>query len=367
MTVMAGAVLLAYLLSSTQVRERHQYQPSAPKGDVVVRVDGAEPRDVTGQSATAAATARVARVLGATRAAVYTDLQAAAPGHAAEETGPLSVRDSCAVSSSSPDGSGACAIGQVAAGDTSIIDVAAGRHVAEAAQVLAAGGAVVFQRGITPGGVVTVDAERPSDNSSTSTAYRLHALVIETPAYPELPAAVVAPATATRLGWVGVSTTGIVDPPKMPSRATQDRIAKLLGSSGMLYVERGYEKSYGVVLLALIVASGLVTAAGTSIAVALAMSEARADFATLSAVGAPPSRRRRQAMAQTAVVGVLGSVLGLALGSLVGVGVMGGSTSYPMTVPVRWLLEIAAAAPVLALLVAGVVSGGRLTLTRRPT
>jgi Flp pilus assembly protein TadG len=38
-----------------------------------------------------------------------------------------------------------------------------------------------------------------------------------------------------------------------------------------------------------------------------------------------------------------------------------------MTVPVRWLLEIAAAAPVLALLVAGVVSGGRLTLTRRPT
>jgi len=53
---------------------------------------------------------------------------------------------------------------------------------------------------------------------------------------------------------------------------------------------------------------------GTLTATFLALSDARPDLATLSAVGASPRRRRTIASAYALVVGLVGAVLGAAVG-----------------------------------------------------
>ena len=56
------------------------------------------------------------------------------------------------------------------------------------------------------------------------------------------------------------------------------------------------------------------------------MSEARPDLATLAAVGAPPRTRRYVAAAQSLVIGLLGTALGVALGFVPGLAV-----TWPLT------------------------------------
>ena len=78
------------------------------------------------------------------------------------------------------------------------------------------------------------------------------------------------------------------------------------------YVERGYERPDEalIVLLVLGALGGVLMLGGTLTATFLALSDARPDLATLSAVGAAPRARRRVAAAYALVVGVVGAVLG---------------------------------------------------------
>jgi hypothetical protein len=72
-------------------------------------------------------------------------------------------------------------------------------------------------------------------------------------------------------------------------------------------------------------------------------------------------------MAQAATVGGLGAVLGLALGALVGVALLQGSTTYPFSLPIGWLLLLVAVTIGLAVAVAGAATRSRVVLTRRLT
>jgi putative ABC transport system permease protein len=210
----------------------------------------------------------------------------------------------------------------------------------------------------------------------TDRAGRVHTTTIRLPAV-EVPggssmmadqySVVVSPATARERGWTLDPVEGIVRPDRLPSAATLDRLQRRLGDDAGVYAERGYHTRIGLALLALIGAAGVAAVAGTSIAVALAMAESRADMATLAAVGAPPARRRVAAMAQAGTVGGLGAALGLALGSLVGVALLQGSTTYPFSLPVGWLLLLLAMTVLLAVAVAGVATRSRVVLTRRLT
>ena len=65
---------------------------------------------------------------------------------------------------------------------------------------------------------------------------------------------------------------------------------------------------------------------GTLTATFLALSDARPDLATLSAVGASPRTRRGVAAAYAVSVGVVGAVLGAAVGFVPGIAI-----SYPLT------------------------------------
>ena len=66
---------------------------------------------------------------------------------------------------------------------------------------------------------------------------------------------------------------------------------------------------------------------GTLTATFLALSDARPDLATLSAVGASPRTRRGVAAAYAVVVGLVGALLGVVVGFIPGIAV-----SYPLTV-----------------------------------
>ena len=80
---------------------------------------------------------------------------------------------------------------------------------------------------------------------------------------------------------------------------------------------------------------GVLMLGGTLTATFLALSDARPDLATLSAVGATPRTRRGVAAAYALVVGFVGALLGAAVGFIPGIAI-----TYPLTStswgPVGW-------------------------------
>lgn len=181
--------------------------------------------------------------------------------------------------------------------------------------------------------------------------------------------------TAERLGLATLATD-IVVPPGKPaiSKAQQARVDEIvtgLMGFGEVYVERGYDDPVGTYLfLALGLIGGLIVLVGTSTSTALALDDAKADFATLAAIGARPATRRLTAMSQSVVIAVLGVAAGVAVGIVPGI-----ALTYPLTagsrgghlVDIPWELLgiVALAVPLLAILGAGVFTRSRLTLVRR--
>ena len=81
-----------------------------------------------------------------------------------------------------------------------------------------------------------------------------------------------------------------------------------------------------IIQLILAALGGILMLGGTLTATFLALSDARADLATLSAVGASPRTRRRVAAAYAGVIGVVGAALGAVVGFIPGVAV-----AFPLT------------------------------------
>jgi putative ABC transport system permease protein len=100
-------------------------------------------------------------------------------------------------------------------------------------------------------------------------------------------------------------------------------------------------------------------------AVGLAAAEGRADLATLGAVGADPRRRRRIAMAQAGVVGGLGCLLGLLLGTFIATLAHGGLLTRVWVVPWTLIGLAVVGVPMVAMLVAGTFTRSRLPMVRR--
>ena len=86
------------------------------------------------------------------------------------------------------------------------------------------------------------------------------------------------------------------------------------------------EESTRIVQLVLAGLGAVLMLGGTLTATFLALSDARPDLATLSAVGASPRKRRGIASAYAIVVGLVGAVVGAVVGFIPGVAI-----SYPLT------------------------------------
>ena len=255
---------------------------------------------------------------------------------------------------------------------------------AEADRVLADGRAVLFSGGRGGTDDVTVRTETWRDGMDQPEVE--HAGVIEAQLVawgesarrPAPTSAILPTALADDLGIDVVTTqlqlTGDLD------RATQTRLEESVqgaATGAYLYVERGYQRppEATIVLLVLGALGGVLMLGGTLTATFLALSDARPDLATLSAVGAAPRTRRRVAAAYAVVIGLVGAVLGAGVGFIPGVAISRplttaswfGSGEHGPFLDVPWLL-IATIVVVLPLLTAAVVwltARSRLPLVAR--
>ena len=219
-------------------------------------------------------------------------------------------------------------------------------------------------------GTGTSATEEPEERSS----HRLPVHHVVVPDGESAPSAAIVPASVVEDRDLPVSTydlrlTGDLD------RATETRIAEAVAGAfpdSHLYVERGYQRpdEAVIVLLVLAVLGGVLMLGGTLTATFLALSDARPDMATLSAVGAAPRTRRGVAASYALVIGFVGALLGAGVGFIPGVAISRPLTSMSESGPylaVPWLLIVAlvVALPLLTAGVVGLSARGRLPLVAR--
>jgi putative ABC transport system permease protein len=348
MTVLAGAVLVLFVVSSTDLRNRDVYSPVVPVGSIDLTIANSD--------SAAADTATALRTLAtATGGGVATQVSVATPPR-----GRLVADSGCA---DPGEFGGACPRVAIGVVDQAGLDLLTGGPDAAARKVYAAGGAVLL-----------------SDNAETRTRVDVlrpgHDVEVtlpggtpddDVPAYTGLPTVLISPQTAEANGWGLTPFTTVFTPRSVPTDEEVDRIRSQLPNLVGLYIERGYDSRYSIALLAILMATGIATLAGTSVAVALAMAESKADMGTLAAVGASPARKRLHAMGQAGTVAGLGTVHGLGRALFVALCTLAGSTFYPTSTPYRWLALAVLGVPALAVLIAGVFTRSKVTMTRRLT
>jgi putative ABC transport system permease protein len=201
------------------------------------------------------------------------------------------------------------------------------------------------------------------------------------------PAIAVAPVGALDETGASVSTAGLLlDARELSSREEDDlrEVVQGMSDNAYLYVERGYQNDNAtlIVLAILFTLGGVLMLGGTLTATFLALSDARPDLATLSAVGASPRTRRGVAAAYALVVGFVGALMGAAVGFIPGIAI-----TYPLTssswmpegldprgnelpshfVDVPWLmvLGLVVVLPLLTALIVGLTARSRLPLVAR--
>lgn len=254
------------------------------------------------------------------------------------------------------------------------------RERAEAA--LRAGGVVVFvSEDIAADEATVVARERGRDGGDPMRA-TVPAAVITVGPLDSAFRGVLSAEAATAVG-VEAETVGLVIDGAEVSEAQEQDVSEALAAISpalTFYVERGYRAPDEnlIIILVLGALGGLLMLGGTLTATFLSLSDARPDLATLSAVGASPRTRRAVASSYALVIGVVGAVLGAAVGFIPGVAV-----SFPLTnasyfqevdpslpshfLAIPWLLigSLVVALPVLTAVVVGLTTRSRLPLVAR--
>jgi putative ABC transport system permease protein len=367
----AGVVALGISTSSDQRESRELYQPVLAMGDATVSryvtYDGAPPTDW------ASVMTRVDRAglhAVALEGRSYdsdpnTYLSVRAPGEAAggPELAPYTY------------GGALSSDVLVSDGDLpALFDGVPGLDRTAARAVLAKGGAVVFAQ--SPGPSRVVLGRESTDDQGNEVAVRqvtVPALVVDT-GVGTVPVRAVLSSGAARAVGVQVGEVGLYLPHPRLSTDQQRNLDESLQSVGAtLYVERGYQPDTTTRLIRIIlfVLGAVLMLGGTLTATFLALADARPDLATLSAIGAAPRTRRAIAAAYALAVGLVGAVLGAAVGFVPGIAI-----SYPLTrngqetgpfIDVPWLmiLGLVIGLPLVVAAVVGLVARSRLPLTAR--
>ncbi|HLS49932.1 MAG TPA: ABC transporter permease [Actinomycetaceae bacterium] len=166
----------------------------------------------------------------------------------------------------------------------------------------------------------------------------------------------------------------VVPPAAIDQQAIDELNAALAAIDGGLGAATGEFHSDDGTLATTIIAGAatIVALIATGLAVGLATAETRPDLATLAALGASPSLRRRVAGAQAGVIVVIGTAVGaatgLALGWVLALWQRGGDMwgpDWPFIVPWPALALVLLAPPTLAIVGAMALTRSRLPLVRR--
>ncbi len=204
-----------------------------------------------------------------------------------------------------------------------------------AAAALRAGRPVVFTERPAPPDAVVVTAHLQTfatvgdGSEGTQRSVDLPATLIQVPPNSG-PQAVLSTRAAETLG-VQPALVGLVVDGTELTKAQEEAIsegATAISPSAYFRVERGFraEDSTRIIQLVLAGLGAVLMLGGTLTATFLALSDARPDLATLSAVGASPRRRRGIAAAYAVVVGLVGAVVGAVVGFIPGIAI-----SRPLT------------------------------------
>ncbi len=257
-----------------------------------------------------------------------------------------------------------------------------------ARSALAEGEVVLLSADPVPDGQVRLVRESYADDGAvrqigTSTQ---PAVAVRAPGSMQ-PARAVLPVSVAREAGLVVTTNALLVRGATIDRSAEDAIDEAvagLEENASLYVERGYQDdSTRVILLLLGSIGGVLVLGGTLTATFLALSDARPDFATMGAVGADPRTRRSVAAAYAGTIGLVGAVLGAAVGFIPGVAVTfpltgsswaepGATTEEGVPLPDRfldvpWLLVIGLVVvlPLVTAVVVGLTSRSRLPMVSR--
>jgi putative ABC transport system permease protein len=373
MIAVAGSIGLAYVLVGQTARDRADYYPAAGPGQVVVEAEAPD-RSSRETPAELLAAARATNAeLDAGRMLPVGEVLAP-PGKAPDDVvDGDSATEPAQVSAYSP-GAAVETLAFVGTAAPELIAALPDPASAAAARALRAGRLVVFDQPnerVRPGGGTAWQAGEAaliygSDTDRKAfTTLPVHRLRVAR-MYRNLPHVVMSPATAERHGLAVRLSAVVLSPADPPSQAAEDRAAATAASlGGRLTVERGFQPRPPTYLLGAIGATLLVTLAGVTIAVALSNAEGRPDLATLAAVGAQPWRRRGIMAAQAFLIGTLGCLLGIALGSFLGFATRVSTLAPSFVVPWPNLVATALAVPLLAAACAALFTGAKLPMIRR--
>jgi putative ABC transport system permease protein len=334
----AGVVALGIGGASDAAERRATYTPSGPMGAAVVTDPVARPDDWTTMRAAVAArlpAARVRPVLGVRDVFM----------RSGDAKGPVESIDlqlvssrSERMSSSSTSSLGASVLVGEQSLDTLGVDMS-DQERERAERILARGGAVMFAArdgGETEATVFKLAASELDSEPQRVDEWTVPVAIVTSPG-PVMPAlAVVSPDIAERAGLPVITTALVVDGIDIGNSTEDDLREAMAGISPVAYVsvERGFQdNSTRIVLLLLGCVGGVLVLGGTLTATFLALSDARPDFATMSAVGAAPRTRRFVAASYAATIGLVGAVLGAAVGFVPGIAI-----TYPLT-GTSWLPE----------------------------
>nr|WP_246298559.1 FtsX-like permease family protein [Nocardioides panaciterrulae] len=254
-----------------------------------------------------------------------------------------------------------------------------------AERALAAGGLVAFtDQGATDGPVrlrirISDDRGRRQGRPVRATVPATVVPIGNTEGEPQ---AVVSSALADRLGLrvvpVGLTVGGTDISAAEQEAATEGLAAVDDGAS--FYVERGYVPDSSTLIIEWILfgLGAVLMLGGTLTATFLALSDARPDLATLAAVGAAPRTRRGVAASYATFVGVVGALLGVAVGFIPGVAITypltgadwspggaGAGAAHFLDVPWLLVLGLVVALPLLTAAVVGLCVRSRLPLVAR--
>ncbi len=207
---------------------------------------------------------------------------------------------------------------------------------ARASAALRDGGLVLFTTSAVPAGTDRARAmvqtnETVGDGSAgQERQVTLPATFVRIEGNALTPQAVASSTAARSLGipvtQVGLLVGGVGITPAEEEAITEGVSA--ISPAASFSIERGYraEDETRIVQLILAALGAVLMLGGTLTATFLALSDARPDLATLSAVGASPRARRGVAAAYALVVGLVGAAVGAAVGFIPGIAI-----SYPLT------------------------------------
>ena len=253
---------------------------------------------------------------------------------------------------------------------------------------LADGEVVLLGNDSLPDGQVEMIQESFDENGVTTegATTAVPAIAVTAPGSTQPARAVLPRSVAQDVGLAVVPTALLVRGTTIDGSAEDaiDEGVAGLEENASLYVERGYEDdSTRIILLLLGSIGGVLVLGGTLTATFLALSDARPDFATMGAVGADPRTRRSVAAAYAGTIGLVGAVLGAAVGFVPGIAVTFPLTSSSWAGPdattdeglplpdhfiaVPWLLVLGLVVvlPLLTAAVVGLTSRSRLPMVSR--